>query len=93
MVIKTTKDTKDTKSAKVTTLIYMGPTSKLMAKSSTFIGGYPKHVEEHLEAFPALEKLFMPVEKLPDFLEAMADEGSAESVIYRNVSEYLKGVK
>ncbi|WP_433595132.1 hypothetical protein [Lysinibacillus xylanilyticus] len=74
-------------------LIYVGPPVKGVQRYSVFKGGYPKHVENHLEACPAFKQLFVPIQKLSEVQMSLIDPGTVESMFYKKVIEYFEGVK
>lgn len=74
-------------------LIYVGPPVKGVQRFSVFKGGYPKHVENHLEACPAFKQLFVPIQKLSEVQMYLNDSGTVESMFYKKVIEYFEGVK
>lgn len=74
-------------------LIYVGPPVKGVQRFSVFKGGYPKHVENHLEACPAFKQLFVPIPKLSEVQMRLNDSGTVESMFYKKVIEYFEGVK
>ncbi|MBG9479415.1 hypothetical protein [Lysinibacillus sphaericus] len=74
-------------------LIYVGPPVKGVQRFSVFKGGYPKHVENHLEACPAFKQLFVPIQKLSEIQMHLNDSGTVESMFYKKVIEYFEGVK
>jgi len=74
-------------------LIYVGPPVKGVQRYSVFKGGYPKHVENHLEACPAFKQLFVPIPKLSEVQMRLNDSGTVESMFYKKVIEYFEGVK
>jgi len=74
-------------------LIYVGPQVKGVQRFSVFKGGYPKHVENHLEACPAFKQLFVPIQKLSEVQMRLNDSGTVESMFYKKVIEYFEGVK
>ncbi|MFF2794979.1 hypothetical protein [Lysinibacillus xylanilyticus] len=74
-------------------LIYVGPQVKGVQRFSVFKGGYPKHLENHLEKCPAFKQLFVPIQKLNEVQMSLNDSGTVEAMFYQKVNEYFEGVK
>ena len=74
-------------------LIYCGPTMPrgLLAQYTVYRGGLPGHLDKHLEACPAIKRLFVPTNKLNETMQAIEKQGSAENVWFKQVLEYFKG--
>ena len=73
--------------------IYVGPTTKVITKYSSFIGGLPPHLKEHFEKCKTLEKLFVLAENFTEFELNLADANSVERMLYDKVFEYFSEVK
>lgn len=73
--------------------IYVGPTTKIITKYASFIGGLPPHLKEHFEKCKILEKLFVPAEEFTEFEKNLADANSVERMLYDKVFEYFSEVK
>jgi len=74
-------------------LIYVGPQVKGVQRFSVFKGGYPKHLEVHLEKCPAFKQLFVPIQELNEVQMSLNNSGTVEAMFYEKVKEYFKGVK
>jgi hypothetical protein len=72
-------------------LIYCGPPlpNGLLSRFVVFRDGLPKHLAEHFQKCPALEKCFVPVQSLAATLKAQANKGSAEHSLYEAVKNYF----
>lgn len=73
--------------------IYVGPTTKIITKYASFIGGLPPHLKEHFEKCKTLEKLFVPAEQFTEFELNLADANSVERMLYDKVYKYFSEVK
>ena len=73
--------------------IYVGPTTKVITKYASFIGGLPPHLKQHFEKCKILEKLFVPAEKFTEFEVNLADANSVERMLYDKAFEYFSEVK
>ncbi|MER2089515.1 MAG: hypothetical protein ABS920_07245 [Sporosarcina sp.] len=73
--------------------IYVGPTTKVVTKYASFIGGLPPHLKEHYEKCKTLEKLFVPAEQFTEFELNVADANSVERMLYDKVYKYFSEVK
>lgn len=74
-------------------LLYVGPTIKGLQRFSSFVGGYPEHLKEHLEKSPAFKEMFIQPEKLNEFQNSMLDAYSVESMLFKKTEEYFSEVK
>ncbi len=92
---KTLPNKKETKpAAKLRPLIYCGPNlpKGVLLQHTVFKGGgVPKHIDKHVEACPAVKRLCVPVSDMAKTMDAIAKQGTAESVWFGKVQEYIKG--
>jgi hypothetical protein len=74
-------------------LIYCGPSLPrgILYQYHVSRGGLPKHLEPHFEKCPAIKRLFVPVESLNETVQAVKKSGTAESVWFKQVLEYIQG--
>lgn len=79
------------KSAEV--LIYVGPQVKGLQRFSSFVGGYPVHLNEHLEKCPAFKQLFINPTELSTFEMNLKDGNTVESMLFKKANEYFSEVK
>lgn len=87
------KKTKKTAS-KSRPLVYCGPNlpKGVLLRFATFKGGgVPKYIEKHIEACPAIRHLCVPVSDMAKTMNAINKKGTAESVWFGKVQEYIKG--
>lgn len=82
-----------TESIKHELLLYVGPPVKGLQRFSSFVGGFPEHLNEHLDESPAFKKMFIQPEKLIEFEQSLLDAYSVESMMFKKTEEYFKGVK
>jgi len=87
----TTKETSASKNKEV--LIYVGPQIKGLQRFSSFLGGYPAHLNEHLEKCPAFKQLFIKPNEFSAFEINLKDGNSVESMLYQKANEYFSEVK
>lgn len=66
-------------------LIYVGPTLKghTLIKYQVFIGGYPMHITDVLEACPQIKRLFVPVKDLLQAEKEVATAGTPLNKYYK----------
>ena len=71
--------------AKPQRLIYIGPTLKghTLIKYQVFIGGYPTHIADVLEACPQIKRLFVPVKDLVQAEKDVATAGTPLNKYYK----------
>lgn len=81
------------KQAVAAPLIYVGPSTKKLQRFTVFQNGLPLEVKQYSKDCPAIEALFVPVQKLNEVQANLQDSASAESIFYAKANEYLKGVK
>ena len=70
-------------------LMYLGPTITGVVRHSTiFKGGVlPMKVKECVEQFPAMKKLFVPMEDAPKVVRELKKEQSALGTIYSQTAK------
>jgi hypothetical protein len=76
-------------------LVYCGPNLPrgILNQFTVYRGGLPKHLGRHLDACPAIRRLFVPPANIDETTKAIKSQGSAESVWFKQVLEYQGGVK
>lgn len=76
-------------------LIYCGPNlpKAFLTQFTVFQNGIPKMLDEHIGKCPAIKHLLVPVEKLADTLAATNQSGTAQSIWFRQIEAYKKGVE
>lgn len=71
--------------------VYVGPTVRNKIKQYTvYIGGAPKILTELIEQVPAINALFVSVDKLQECKKQLQDKASVLSVMYQHVENYFK---
>ncbi|WP_210166148.1 hypothetical protein [Desulfitobacterium hafniense] len=88
MTSKKTKKEADPK-AKGTTLIYVGPQNRLVARYTIYKNGYPGHLKSYLEECKALINLFISPEKLAEFEQKVAQKGTLEHTWFQEARKYF----
>jgi len=80
---------------KQVSLIYCGPSllRGILYQYHVSRGGLPKHLEAYFEKCPAIKRLFVPVEKLNSTVQAIKRPGTAESVWYKQVLQYIQDIQ
>ena len=76
--------------------IYCGPNllKYNLMRFQVFIGDdYPYNVKEAINAIPAVNFLFCEIGELENMRARIADTGSAESVYYAKVENFVKEMK
>lgn len=70
-------------------LIYIGPNLSRgrLLQYQVFIGGLPEYLDAEFDEFPQLERLFVPVEKLNEAIEATRKAGTPLNKYYRQAME------
>ena len=81
--------TKKTTVKKQSNLMYLGPTITGVVRQSTIFknGVLPKKLNECVEQFPAMRKLFVSMEELPAVTKELNKEQSALGTIYSQVAK------
>lgn len=74
-------------------LIYVGPTTKLLTRYASFVGGLPTHMDEHFEKCKVLKKLFIDTKDFGEFEQSLLDASSVEATLFNKVQEYFSEVK
>lgn len=71
------------------TLMYLGPTITGVVRHSTVFknGVLPTKVQECIEQFPVMKKLFVPMEEIPKAVKEINKEQSALSTIWSQVAK------
>ena len=87
----TTKETSVSKNKEI--LIYVGPQIKGLQRFSSFVGGYPAHLNVHLEKCPAFKKLFIKPDEFSTFEMNLKVGNSVESMLYQKANDYFSEVK
>jgi len=74
-------------------LVYCGPNfpNGQLLQFTVFRGGVPDYLSPHIEKCPAIRRLLVPVEDLTKTVVAIGKGGTAESVWFNQVENYLKG--
>lgn len=75
-------------------LIYCGPNlpKGLLLRFTIFRNGaIPEYLKKHIEACPAIGRLCVRVADMSKTLQAIGQAGTAESVWFGQVQEYMKG--
>jgi hypothetical protein len=90
---KEQEQTESKEQPKLKAQIYCGPQlpQGLLNSYTVYQNELPKHLEGHFEKCPAIKRLFVPVEKFTTVQQAIQTPGTAESVWYGQVLEYIKG--
>lgn len=70
-------------------IIYVGPNTSGLVKGTTYINGYPKHIEADLKAFPTLAKLFVKASELSSTLANLENDDSAENAYFNAAKKYF----
>lgn len=86
-------ETKKTTTKKTqSNLMYLGPTITGVVRHSTIFknGVLPQKVNECVEQFPAMKKLFVTAEGIPAAVKELKKEQSALGTIYSQVSKKFK---
>ena len=80
------------KKAKQDNLMYLGPTITGVVRHSTIFknGVLPAKVKDCVETFPAMIKLFVPMEEIPNAVKELRKEQSALGTIYSQTSKKFK---
>lgn len=76
-----------------TQLIYCGPNlpRSVLNQFTVYQNGLPKHLDPHLEACPAIRRLFVPIESFSKTMASIAQKGTPENVWFRQIIEYFTG--
>jgi len=75
-------------------LIYCGPNlpKGVLLRFTIFReGAMPEYFKKHIESCPAIGRLCVPVADMAKTLQAIEQKGTAESVWFGQVQEYMKG--
>lgn len=74
-------------------VVYCGASlpSGILNQHAVFTNGYPKHLEKHMVACPAIKKLFVPVEKFAATLAAIKEKGTPENIFFEQTKNYRPG--
>lgn len=93
------KPTKTVAEAKTETdelisLVYVGPNvpKEGLNRFRVYQGGTPERYDELFKECPAIEKLFVDVEKLSETINLIGKTGSAYHTWYAESVNYIKGV-
>ena len=80
------------KMAKQDNLMYLGPTITGVVRHSTIFknGVLPVKVKECVDAFPVMNKLFIPMAEIPAAVKELKKEQSALGTIYSQTSKKFK---
>lgn len=73
-----------------TTLMYVGPTIKIVAHATVFNNGLPDVITRAFAKVPALRELFVPIGGLSKVQAALKDPDSAYSRFAHAVTEAFK---
>ena len=71
--------------------IYIGPGFKGVAHGTIYLGGLPAHLQDAIQALPAIGELVIPMSKLVESNKALRDPGSGLAKIYKYVDEKKNG--
>ena len=90
--MSTKKKTPAAKKAKQGNLMYLGPTITGVVRHSTIFkdGVLPQKVNECVEQFPAMKKLFVPMGEIPKVVKELRKEQSALGTIYSQIAKKFK---
>ncbi|MDX5091615.1 hypothetical protein SD939_10395 [Lactobacillus crispatus] len=74
-------------------VIYCGSSLRdgTLHRYALFTDGIPPHLSKHIEACPAIKKMFVPVEKLSATDAAIREHGTPESVFFQQTADYAAG--
>lgn len=78
----------------LTSLVYVGPNipKEGLNRFRVYQGGTPTRYDELFKACPAINKLFVDVEKLSETINLIGKTGSAYHTWYAEAVNYIKGV-
>lgn len=77
-----------------TVLIYVGPTNNNIARYTSYINGYPAHLNEHLEKCKVLKSLFVEPDNFAAFEQNVIQKGTIENISFGEAKKYFsKAVK
>ena len=82
-----------TKGKPIVTLVYVGPSNKIIDSNAVYSNGIPKNISENFKECPSLEKLFVPIDNLVDAQKQLNDKETALSLFYNKAKQYFEGVK
>lgn len=87
-----TKKTVTAAEKKPANLMYLGPTITGVVRHSTVFkdGVLPQKVNECVEQFPMMKKLFVSLEEIPDAARELNKKQSALGTIYSQVDKKFK---
>lgn len=90
--MSTKKKAPAAKKAKQGNLMYLGPTITGVVRHSTIFkdGVLPQKVNECVEQFPAMKKLFVPMGEIQNVVKELKKEQSALGTIYSQTAKKFK---
>lgn len=71
--------------------IYIGPGFKGVAHGTIYLGELPAHLQDAIQALPAIGELVVPMSKLVESNKALRDPESGLAKIYKYVDEKKNG--
>lgn len=71
--------------------IYIGPGFKGVAHGTIYLGELPVHLQDAIQALPAIGELVVPMSKLVESNKALRDPESGLAKIYKYVDEKKNG--
>ncbi len=71
--------------------IYIGPGFRGVAHGTIYLGELPAHLQDDIQALPAIGELVVPMDKLVESNKALRDPESGLAKIYKYVDEKKNG--
>lgn len=71
--------------------IYIGPGFRGVAHGTIYLGELPSHLQDAIQALPAIGELVVPMDKLVESNKALRDPESGLAKIYKYVDEKKNG--
>ena len=73
-------------------IIYAGPNlpGGVLQRYTVFKGGTPAHIKQIIEKCPAIQGLFVSVDKFAVTEQSISVAGSAENALFGQVVDYIK---